>query len=186
VAAKRVESRVINVRQIRERSSDDLMVRFRRDAHEVVDIMMDLLTVAVESAGALADRSLSVRTTTSTATSLTPRGLSLDIPVVSSHGPVHPGGNARFSLSLEGEGGKASGPLEFQCSDLVSTDGARLSAETIEFSPVPVVLPASGTARLDVTVPVPATASPGQYSGLLQARNKQNVRAVVTAEVIEE
>jgi hypothetical protein len=186
VAAKRVESRVINVRQIRERSSDDLMLRFRLDAHEVVDIVMDLLTVAVESAGALADRSFSVRTTADSARPVTLRRLLPEIPVVLSQEPVHPGGNARFSLSLQDGSGKAVGPLEFQCSDLVSTDGGRLSAETIKFSPVPVLLPASGAARLDVTVPVPPTTSSGLYTGLLQARNQQDIRAVVTVQVAEE
>jgi hypothetical protein len=44
MAAKRVEERFIDVKQIRERNPDEVTQRFRRDAHEALDIMAPTLT----------------------------------------------------------------------------------------------------------------------------------------------
>ena len=58
VAAHSLEKRLVDVDGIRNRSPDDLMQRFRRDAHEVVDLVIDVLAVGVRSAERIADQAI--------------------------------------------------------------------------------------------------------------------------------
>ena len=49
VAAKNVESRFVDVKASRSGKPEEVLPRFRRDAHEVVDILMDLVNVATRT-----------------------------------------------------------------------------------------------------------------------------------------
>src|SRR5205823_2923222 len=52
-AAKQIEERFLDVAEMRSTSPDEVMARFRKDAHEVVDIALDLLNVPTRSLGGL-------------------------------------------------------------------------------------------------------------------------------------
>src|SRR3989304_2040746 len=56
VAAKRVEERLIDVQKLRNGQAEEIMKRFRRDAHDVVDILVDMVNLATNSLGGLAER----------------------------------------------------------------------------------------------------------------------------------
>ena len=46
IAAKEIEKKVINVDEERDKDADHIMSRFRSDAHEVIDMLMDVVSVA--------------------------------------------------------------------------------------------------------------------------------------------
>jgi len=60
VAAQSLEKRLIDVDGIRSRSPDELMQRFRRDAHDLVDVVIDLVALGVRSAETIAERAVEV------------------------------------------------------------------------------------------------------------------------------
>ncbi|HET9397601.1 MAG TPA: hypothetical protein VFO45_02165 [Sphingomicrobium sp.] len=60
VAAQSLEKRLVDVDGIRSRSPDELMQRFRRDAHDLVDVVIDLVALGVRSAETIAERAVEV------------------------------------------------------------------------------------------------------------------------------
>jgi hypothetical protein len=187
VAAKRVEERFIDVQQIRARNPDEVMQRFRRDAHEVVDIVLDVLTIVVDSAANLTERSFSVsgrRTVTTPAPAERPQ-FSPKVPTLSTPEPVIAGQTVDIMISVENDSDQPTLPIAFRCSDLLSSEGASIPAANVQCTPNDIVLAPRTVARVAVQVQVPAGTAPGAYCGMFQANNLEAVRAVLMVEVRE-
>lgn len=56
VAAKKIEKRYINVVKIRIEKPNQVLKRFRKDAHEVVDILVDMINVGTNYLNAIAEQ----------------------------------------------------------------------------------------------------------------------------------
>lgn len=181
IAAKRVEARFVDVGKLRESDPKEVMQRFRRDAHDVVDILLDLVNVATNSLGGLAQRVVTVRgnkddTRKNAAAALgTP---SLTIPR-----PVKAGQSIEVPMTLENSSEAPTEALHFHSSDLISTDGARIPAQQVEFAPTDLVIAPHGSQIVKVTLTVPAGTPAGTYAGLLQASKMEQLRAVVTVQI---
>lgn len=181
VAARDVEARFVDVHKLREADPKEVMQRFRRDAHDVVDILIDMVTVATNAAGGLAQRAVMVRGAKRADGSPAPPAFgtpSLDVP----H-KVKAGESIEVPLSLENSGDAPTEAIEFHSSDLVSASGERIESARITFAPQPLVIGARQSEVVKVTVSVPAGTPPGTYAGLLQASKLQQLRAVVTVQI---
>ncbi|NHZ37158.1 COG1470 family protein [Massilia rubra] len=178
-AAKRVEMRFVDVEKLRAGDPADVMQRFRRDAHEVVDILLDMVVLASNSLGALSERVVTVRPGGAAAPKQGGDATaSLTMPQ-----PIAPGGSLSVPMTLENAADVPTATLRFHCSDLLSESGARLAAVQIGFAPEELSIPARGSATVLITVSVPPDAAPGTYSGLLLASQLDQVRAVLTVRV---
>ncbi len=180
VAAKRVEQRFADVDELRNGRSDEVMHRFRRDAHEVVDMLLDVVNLATRSIGELAQGVISVRNDdTQPASSMRPSVIpALNVPGVASAGQ-----RIEVPLVLENDGDHPTSALEIHCADLISLEGQRIAAACISFAPSPLVIAAHDKQTLTVVVSVPDDIRPGVYSGLLQATNLQQLRAVLSIQI---
>jgi hypothetical protein len=183
MAAKRVEERFIDVRQIRDRHPDEVMVKFRRDAHDALDIIFDVITVAVDQASTLTERSfaLSGRRTQS---ALAPgqRKTSSQLPTLAPPQPLLPGQTAELFISVENDSDKPTQPILFGCSDLVNGDRS-IPGSNVKCVPNQVVLGPRATERIAMQIHVPPGTAPGSYCGMFQANNLAAVRAVLVVEV---
>lgn len=183
-AARSLEQRYVDVETIRARAPDEVMQRLRRDAHDVIDIVMDLVAVGVRSVEGLAGRAVQIVGTGGAAVSAAtaPRPA---MPTLSPEAVVHPGGTATVEMALENA---SEAPCEvggFQASDLIAASGARIEAMHISFAPAPLAIAPHGKARLTVTVRVPESIGPGTYSGLMMAQQMDQVRALIAVTVEE-
>ena len=182
LAAKQVEDRFLNVQELREKDADQISARFRNDAHEVVDIVIDLLEAGLKSIGGVARRVISIRP----GGRRSGRSAPGNIPTLFAAEPASPGGAAELKMLLENESRDQSEEFSFQASDLISaTTGERIEAACVSFQPSPVMLEPGGTAEVSILVHVPAGTSPGLYSGLFQAARMEQLRAVLSIEVSE-
>jgi hypothetical protein len=185
VAAQKVEERFVNVKELRTNEPDALMQRFRKDAHDIVDIIVDLVQVAVGSAAGLTQRGLPFRLGTSTNGN---GGERLSLPpmtVVNIPEPILPGGSGEAQISVENEGDEATAALKFHVADLVSAAGASIAAGNVKFTPGSVVIQPRTAARVAIAVTVPKGVAPGTYSGIIQATNLDRVRAVLQLQVTD-
>lgn len=181
VAARDVEARFVDVQKLREADPKEVMQRFRRDAHDVVDILLDMVTVATNAVGGLAQRAVTVRGAKPADGSPAPPAFgtpSLDVP----H-KVKAGESVEVPLSLENSGDSPTEAIEFHSSDLVSAAGERIEAARVSFAPPALVIGARQSEIVKVTVSVPSGTPPGTYAGLLQASKLQQLRAVVTVQI---
>ena len=86
VAAKQIEARMVDVEQLRSEEQNEVVRLLRRDSHEVVDLLMDMLEVSVTSLGNMVRRAM--MTTGSRAAE---HGAGGNSPLLISTEPVKPG-----------------------------------------------------------------------------------------------
>ena len=181
VAAREVEKRFIDVQKVRGANAEEVMQRFRRDAHDVVDILIDMVTVATNAVGGLTQRVVTVGAARRAEGGSTPA--SFGTPSLGVPHKVKAGQSIEVPLSLENSGDTPTEALEFHSSDLVSCTGARIVAGQVSFVPRSLVIAARQAEVVKVTVAVPADTPPGTYAGLLQASKLEQLRAVVTVQI---
>jgi hypothetical protein len=180
VAARQIESKFVNVEQLRSGKPEEVMLRLRRDAHDVLDIFVDLVQVAVRGAHNLAQRVITVRTSLDGAK----RGETTPtVPALSLPQPLKPGHAGEVPLSLENESNAATAEFSLRSSDLTTADGKSISMRNVTFKPGSLVIPAHDTAKVLVAVTVPKDTPPGLYSGLLVATKLDHLRAVLLVQV---
>lgn len=184
-AAKRIEERFIDVQQLRSRNPEEVMQRFRRDTHELVDIIVDVLTVVVDSAANLSERSFSIsgnRTPLARGSPLQ-RQLKPSVPTLATPTPVAPGQTVEIVISIENDSDQPTQPVIFKSSDLLSSEGGVIRASNVKYTPNEVVLQPKTSERITLHIHVPKGTPPGAYCGMFQANNLEAVRAALIVEV---
>jgi hypothetical protein len=177
-AVRSLESRYTDVDGLRKRDPEDIMQRFRKDAHEVVDLLMDLVQIAASSAGGLAQRMVRVRGRDAGGETEATGA----VPSIES-GPARPGQSVTVSMALENAGNEAVEAVNFISSDLVTSSGLRIGAADVVFEPDLVTIAPKSRTQVRITIRVPTDAAPGTYSGMLVASKLEQVRAVLSVAV---
>lgn len=184
-AVKRIEQRFLDVDAIRKQDPDAVMSKFRRDAHDAIDIILDVLTAAAQTVGAQAGRFVNVTagaTGTPTAgKNGTPGGI--QVPALRVPGKVAPGASGDVAMSLENPSDAQTASFSLHASDLVSASGDRIGATQVAFSPPNLSVGPRQAGRVDVKIQVPAGTPSGTYEGLVRATRMENLRAMLTVVV---
>lgn len=181
VAAQRIENKFVDVAGLRSGRPDELLSRFRRDAHEVIDILVDLAAAAARTAGKLGGRIITIDGSNSSRKAKA--ATDDDIPLLAMPDPIAAGESAQVPMALENNGDKATDQFSFVCSPLMSPSGGRIDSRYVTFDPPTITLVPGKQTKVDVTIEVPARTPPGSYSGLLQSNKLKHLRAVLTVEV---
>jgi hypothetical protein len=176
-----IEQKYVDVGKLRSADSQAVIQRFRKDAHDVVDVLIDLVNVATNALGGLSDRAVSIGL--GQPRKPAERGAGGAIPSLAVPTVVKPGEAVEIPMTLENESDKPTEAFYFHSSDLVNTSGERISAQQISFSPERLVIEPRNTTTVTVIVRVPDDVSPGVYSGLLQAARMDQLRAVLSIQI---
>ncbi|MBV6522806.1 MAG: hypothetical protein MNPFHGCM_02956 [Gemmatimonadaceae bacterium] len=190
-AAKRIEQRFLDVAALRAQPPDAVMSRFRRDAHEAVDIILDIVTAAATTVGERAGRIVNVTAghTTSPRPARSSAGpgeageSGLRIATVRIPGKVKPGAIGELLMSLENESDRATAEFTLHSAELVSASGARIPADHVSFEPRTLSVGPRSAGQVTVSVRVPAKADAGVYEGLVRATEMDALRALLTIDV---
>jgi len=177
IAAKQLENKFINSGKIRAEKDEVVMHRFRNDAHEVIDIMMDALTVVTKFGRKLSGNFISI---------IEPgKGGSegAGIPALEMPEPIKAGGKSEVVMTLQNNGESDTESFTISVTDLISSSGNKISSANVSTDPQEIKIKASEKMDVKVIVKVPAKTSPGSYSGLLQASNLNNFKAVLVVNV---
>ncbi|MDX6400570.1 MAG: hypothetical protein QOF27_1176 [Gaiellaceae bacterium] len=177
-AAKQIESRFLNVSEMRSTNTDEVMARFRKDAHEVVDIVLDLLNVPTRSLGGLGARA-SVGEESAGRTV----GTGADSPTIRLPDVVPAGTSAAVPFSLENDGETPTAEFEFQATDLVNAGGDAILGQHVRFEPAKLTIAPHDRESVTISVEVPVGTAPGVYSGLVLASKLERLRAVLVVSV---
>jgi hypothetical protein len=177
-AAKQIEERFLNVAETRSTNPDEVIALFRKDAHEVVDIVLDVLSASTRSITGLAQR-ISVGDGAPAAQS----ARAASAPTITVPGEVARGGSASVPFSLENDGDAETAEFTFQTTDLVNADGETIPAQHVTFEPPTLAISAHERESVTINVQVPGDAAPGTYSGLVLATNLERLRAVLLVTV---
>lgn len=183
---QKLEQKVVDVEKLRAADPQEVVQRFRRDAHDVVDILIDLVNVATNSLDQLTQRVIRVgvremRPGSPASRENTPAGGG--IPSLAVATPVKPGGSVEIPMTLENESSKPTEVFYLLSSDLVNPNGDRIAAGQVSFTPAQMAIEPQKSAVITVTVQVPGGTPPGTYSGLLQATKLEQLRAVLSIQI---
>ncbi len=184
VAARQLEEKFINTDEIRSGRPEEILQRFRRDAHEVLDIVVDIVGASARGAGKMAQRVISIRGNGRTTSDSSSSSSSSATPVLTMSQPVKAGETGELSLVVENDGTTAADPFELRPTDLISASGDRLPAHAIEFDPKVVSVQPHQNQRVVVRITPPAGTPAGTYSGLIQSNRPDQMRAVLTLTVV--
>ncbi|HYN33136.1 MAG TPA: hypothetical protein VES40_10970 [Ilumatobacteraceae bacterium] len=195
-ALDRLENRFVDIEQIRDPETHELLNRFRTDAHQIVDLLLDVVGTSVEAVGRVTDQGISIglpigrllpdgaNGAANGAVNGAVNGASTGkVSVLDAIDTVARGGTAQLSMAVTNSSVTATEPFSLVASDLISEGGHRISADCVSFDPSSVTIAASSSERVTIEVHVPPDVDPGRYSGLVQATNLEHVRAVLTITV---
>jgi hypothetical protein len=183
VAAKKVEEQFINVKAVREANPGDIIPRFRKDAHEIVDLLVDLVNVAVQSLDKLSQQLITVGGAEASSSPKSKANTAGAMPKVHPNKPVKAGTTVEIPMTLQNESDSPTEMFEFFSTDLVSGNGNRIAAGNITFSPATLTIAPHETAKVLITVKLPKNCKPGDYSGLIQANKLNQLHAVLALTV---
>ncbi len=177
IAAKQLENKFIDSEKIRAEKDEVVMQRFRTDAHEVIDIMMDALTVVSKLSRKLSGNLISI---------IEPGKESSEdagIPTLEMPEPIKAGERSEVVMTLQNKGESDTDIFTIATTDLISSKGDKINSTNISTDPKEISIKASEKLNVKVIVKVPARTSPGSYSGLIQASNLNNFKAVLVVNV---
>ena len=179
IAAKQIEARMVDVDHIRSDGSNEVVRLLRRDSHEVVDLLMDMLEVSVTSLGNMARRAMMT-----TGSVVAEPGAGRINSLIISTEPVKPGETAEVSIILDNEDESGASDFGFHGSDLIDAAGDQIPASAIAFAPPKLALQPGSSGDVQISVKVPRATHPGVYSGLIQATKPDQFRAVLVVTVV--
>lgn len=181
IAAKEIEKKVINVEEVRSQDVDHIVTRFRSDAHEVVDILLDVVSVASKQLENISNRVVNISTVNKNKSEKQPT----NVPVIRNEKAVAPGEETAIAMLLQNDSRENLMKVELNETDLVSPSGKRILTRNIRMRPKVLKLNPGDKKEVKVIVKVPKNTKPGQYSGLLQDKQIPNLQAMLTLDVSE-
>jgi len=187
-AAKRIEQRFLDVAALRAQPPDAVMSRFRRDAHEAVDIILDIVTAAATTIGERAGHFINITAGGSPSTpehvpDSTPEDPGVRLPKIRFVGRVKAGAAAELAISLDNESGQGTTEFSLHVSELVSASGDRIAAAAVTFTPAKLSIEPRSSGKMVVRVRVPEGTPPGLYEGLVRATQLDAIRALLSIEI---
>ncbi len=176
--AKQMEEASPIGEKLRSEKPDELVQRFRRDAHEVIDIWVDVFGVALKS---MSDPANAVVMKNAV---FVKQPVAVAAPsAISAPQAVKAGGLAEFPISFENNGNVQTDEFKLYSTDLIGDSGERIAAGLIKFMPASLKLAPCQTEKVMVVIAVPKETKPGIYTGLVLAANMNQLRSEIMIKV---
>ncbi len=178
--AQQTENRFPQVEKFRAEKPDEVMQRFRRDAHEVVDIFIDVVGATLKAAPTMNDSNL-LRVGKVVVKPVQVE--QAQRPIIMAPAAIKAGGVAEIQISFENNRNVETEEFKLYSTDLISNSGERLPSGLVKFTPQALKIAPFQAQQATVTVAVPLETSPGTYSGLVLASNMTDLRSEIVVKV---
>lgn len=130
--------------------------RFRRQAHEIIESLLALLS---------------------------PKGPAPGVPMLRCSAPVPPGKDGFATLRVANDE-SAPSEVTLYCSNFVGDSGCDIPSVRVSITPRKVTVAPKGETAFEIKIAVPQQTPSGIYSGLIQAMGATYVKAVLSVEVM--
>ncbi|WP_114792867.1 hypothetical protein U0035_03030 [Niabella yanshanensis] len=179
LAAKKIETKIIDVDNIRE-DPQDLMNRIRRDVHEAVDLLMDSVTAITMQLGVLTQ---GTKTRPATAAK-NEKQKSTEIPIIQNLKPAAAGDVVTLKLALANMESKQPVNIRLRKVDLNGPLSHTIPANHITLKPASITLNTGQEKEISIQIKVPPNILAGQYSGLFVDTQDSANKAIIHLDVI--
>ncbi|QCK15775.1 COG1470 family protein [Mangrovivirga cuniculi] len=177
IAAKEMEKKVIDVDKARNKDNDHVISRFRSDAHEVIDIFMDVVSAASSQLENISDRLVNISPEKSNSNSVD------QIPVISSDVELEPGKSVAIKMQLQNDNAEKSMKVEMIAGDFTSPSGGKILSRNITISPETLKIKPGEKEMVEIMVNAPKSTKKGKYSAFIQDKNIDNLQAMLKVDV---
>lgn len=177
--ANQAESKFPQVERYRAEKPDEVMQRFRRDAHEVVDIFIDVVGATLRSMPNPTEVAATMKEGTVVVKPVQPAAA----PRPTATGKAKPGEEAEIQISFENSLTVPTEEFRLYSTDLISDSGVRIPADAILFTPETLKIGPRLTEQITIKVAVPEDAAAGTYSGLVLASNMPQLKSEIVVKV---
>lgn len=184
IAAKQVEGKLTDVSKLHSNNQDELLTRFRKDAHDIIDLLVDFTTIALKNVRNVSSQFISIKQE-SGGTTVSQTESSQQIPLIKVPKELIPGEIYEMPITLENDNGKESKSIQFENSAFSGPADYQMPVDAISFIPNPLLLPPGDKGIVTVKVAVPAEAREGSYSCLVQAKNMTNLKATLFLRIVK-
>lgn len=179
IAAKQIEKKFINVEQVRDKDPDHIMSRFRTDAYEVIDMLMDIASVATSQLESISKKVVNI-------SSLSDDGKSsqaTQVPVIRNGKEYKAGDEAILTMQLQNDHNKDEMEIALRETDLIDPSGKRILMRNVVMKPEVLVLKPGDQKEVKIHVKIPKATKAGTYSGLLMDKKIPNLQAMIVVDV---
>jgi hypothetical protein len=179
-AFRKTEKQVINSEKFRYERPDEVMQRFRRDAHEVVDIFIDIVGVSLQNMEKVTNTMVIKAPTVMGKTEKAPVAKQ---PAITLPKALKAGETSEIPISLENSSDVQTDEFRLYSTDLISDSGERISANALKFMPPTLKIEPHKSEKIVVMITVPSETRPGVYCGLVLAANMNQLRSEIVINV---
>jgi hypothetical protein len=182
--AKQIEESSVSSNPLPPEKPEELLQRFRRDAHALVDIWANALSASI------------IPMNETTKSLYAPNTCAPKKPVVADLVPatkesadiavpqcVKAGGLAEFPIAFENAGAISTDEFSLYSTDLVGDNGERISSSLVKFMPSSLKLEPHQNEKVMVIVAVPRETKPSVYTGLVLAANMNQLQSEIKIKV---
>lgn len=187
IAARQIEEKYTDVPKLRagegaleNRHLEDLLVRFRKDAHDVIDLVIDFAALAANNVGKLSDQLVNIRQDTgSKEGSKGPAPAPEQVPLIRVNKTLAPGEKNEMPLLLENDNPREQRTIEFTNTVFTDSAGNQLLASILSFHPQKLVIEPSSKASVNIRLAIPENAVAGTYTSFLQDKHSNRLNATI-------
>ena len=177
---QQTENKFPQVEKFRSEPTNEVIQRFRRDAHEVVDIFIDVVGSTLKSAPNLNDVNfLRIGTVAVKPVQVA----QAQNPIITAPKAVKAGETAEIQISFENNRSTETEEFKLFSTDLISNAGERLPSGLVKFSPHIIKIAPHQTQQATLTIAVPKDTRSGTYSGLVLASNMPDLKSEIVIKV---
>lgn len=183
VAAKQIEGKLTDVQKLRGGNKEELLTRFRQDAHDVIDLLIDFTTIAVKNVGSLTSRIINIKQGGGTGEA--PQAEDpVQIPLIHAPKDLKAGEALEVPITLENDSKTEVKTIEFTNTALLDASNNQIDAAAITYTPNPLVLQPGSNGSVKIAINVPEGAKPGSYTCFIQGKNVANLKATLLVKVV--
>lgn len=186
VAAKQIEGKMTDINKLRNSNDAELLTRFRKDAHEIIDLIIDFSAIAVKNVGHISSRFINIRQEGVTADGAArPSTASTHIPLIQVPKELKAGEMYDVPITLENDDRNEAKSVQFENTILVDAQGNQVTADAVGFDPNPLVLQPGSSGVVTLKIKIPKKARAGSYTCFIQGKNISNLKATLLVTVVE-
>ena len=183
IAAKQMEEKMTDVKKLHSEDKEALLMRFRKDAHDIIDLLVDFTSIAVKNVSSISSQWISIKTESS-APEVTQSGKNSNIPLITVPKELKQDEYYEMPVKLENESKTEMKSIQFENSAFSGNGEEHLPANTISFDPNPLVLQTGTSGSVILKITIPPDAREGSYSCLLQAKNLNDLKAMLILKIV--
>lgn len=180
LAAKNLESKLINVEEIRS-NQDELINRIRRDTHEALDLFLDAFAALTQQLNGIIEKSKPEAVNSKNSEQKRSSSNNSETIILEAEKPFKIGETAKFELQFSDE--ENSTKFHFIKSDFTASNNVKISSRNINITPVMFSLKAKQIAEVTIKIKIPKTAIPGFYHTLITDKYNPKIKIIVSLQI---